>query len=172
MGEITVISRIASVALVAATVFAGGCASIVHSGPRSVPIASTPPGATVSIYDRSNNVVSVNTTPFIASLPTKYSYFRGQSYRLVFEMPGYAKAETRLEPSVSGWYFGNLVFGGVLGMLIVDPITGAMYNLSPEKIEQPLTSTQAGIIRNGDGMMVILVSQATGNERAAMVRVN
>jgi hypothetical protein len=167
-----VISRIASIVIVAATVFTSGCASIVHSGPRSIPIASTPPGATVSIYDRSNNAVSVNTTPFVASLPTRYGYFKGQTYRIVFEMPGYAKAETKLEPSVSGWYFANLVFGGLLGMLIVDPITGAMYNLTPEKIEQPLTSAQAGIIRNGDGMMVILVSQATENERAAMVRVN
>jgi hypothetical protein len=167
-----VISRIASIAIVAASVFAGGCASIVHSGPRSIPIASTPPGAKVSIYDRGNNMVSVNTTPFVASLSPHYGYFKGQSYRIVFEMPGYAPAETKLESSVSGWYFGNLVFGGLIGMLIVDPLTGAMYNLAPEKIEQPLTSAQAGIVRNGDGMMVILVSQATENERAAMVRVN
>jgi len=165
-------STIASLVVVAATLFSGGCASIVHNGPRSVAIASTPPGAKVSIYDRSNSLVSVNATPFVATLPTKFGYFKGQSYRLVFEMPGYAQAETKLESSVSGWYFGNLLFGGVIGMLIVDPLTGAMYNLAPEKIEQNLTSEQAGIIRNGDGMMVILVSQATENERAAMVRVN
>ncbi len=27
-------------------------------------------------------------------------------------------------------YFGNLLFGGVLGLLIIDPATGAMYSLS------------------------------------------
>jgi hypothetical protein len=172
MGENHVRSTVASLVLVAATIFSAGCASIVHNGPRTVPIASTPPGAKVTIYDRANNIVSVSNTPFVATLPTKYGYFKGQSYRLVFEMPGYAKAETRLVSSVSGWYFGNLVFGGLIGMLIVDPLTGAMYNLAPEKIEQSLTTEQAGIIRNGDGMMVILVSQATENERAAMVRVN
>jgi hypothetical protein len=47
-----------------------------------------------------------------------------------------------LDSSVSGWYFGNLAFGGVIGMLIVDPLTGAMYNLTPDKIDQPLTGSQ------------------------------
>src|SRR4051794_37287453 len=132
------ISNLAALLVVAAGALSSGCATIVHSGPRSVPVASTPPGAKVSIYDRTNQVVMTNTTPFVASLPIKAGYFRGQSYRLVFEMPGYANSEVNLRPTLSGWYFGNIVFGGVLGMVIIDPLTGAMYNLSPERIEQPL----------------------------------
>jgi hypothetical protein len=77
-----------------------------------------------------------------------------------------------LHSSVSGWYFGNVVFGGLIGMLIVDPLTGAMYNLTPEKIEQPLTASQAHIIRDGKGFLVVMASQATERERAEMVRVN
>lgn len=149
-----------------------GCATIVHSGPRPISVSSTPPGAKVTIYDRNDALVQTNNTPFVAQLPTKYSYFQGQKYRLVFELPGHAPAEVRLEPSLSGWYFGNIVFGGLIGMLIVDPLTGAMYNLTPEKIEQPLSATQAQVIRNGKGFLVVLASQTTENERAAMVRVN
>lgn len=151
-----------------------GCATIVHSGPRPITVSSMPVGAKVSIYDRNDALVEINNTPFIAQLPTKYSYFQGQKYRLVFELPGHAPAEVKLEPSLSGWYFGNLVFGvsGLIGMLIVDPLTGAMYNLTPEKIEQPLNATQAQVIRNGKGFLVVLASQTTENERAAMVRVN
>lgn len=51
-------------------------------------MASTPPGAKVSIYDRNDKVMMMNDTPFIASLPVKRGYFKGQSYRLVFEMAG------------------------------------------------------------------------------------
>ena len=149
-----------------------GCATIVHGGPRTISVSSTPPGATVSIYDRNNALVQTNTTPFMAQLPTKYGYFQGQKYRLMFELPAHAPAEVKLEPSLSGWYFGNIVFGGLIGMLIVDPLTGAMYNLSPEKIEQPLSATQAQVIRNGKGFLVVLASQTTEHERAAMVRVN
>src|SRR6516225_5305984 len=119
-----------------------GCASIVHGGPRNIPVASTPAGAKVSIYDRSNSLVMTNTTPFVAPLDPKFGYFKSQTYRLVFEMPGYSPTEVKLDSSVSGWYFGNLLFGGLIGMLIVDPLTGAMFNLTPEKIEQPLDAPQ------------------------------
>ena len=149
-----------------------GCATILHGGPRSIEIASAPVGAKVSIYDRSNTLVMTNTTPFIAQLPTKYGYFKGQNYRLVFEMPAHAPAEVNLTSSVSGWYFANVIFGGVIGMLIVDPLTGAMYNLSPEKIVQSLTASQAQVIKDRTGFMVVLASQVTEQERTQMVRVN
>ena len=61
---------------------------------------------------------------------------------------------------------------GVIGMLIVDPLTGAMYNLTPEKIEQSMSASQAKLIRNGQGLLIILASQATQRERDDMVRVN
>jgi len=166
------IRKIFLAAGIAGSMALGGCATIVHSGPRAIPVASTPAGAKVSIYDRSNTMVSSNTTPFVASLSTKYGYFKGQSYRLVFELPGHAPAELTLKSSVSGWYFANLVFGGLIGMLIVDPITGAMYNLAPNKIEQPLTASQAKVISDGEGVLVILASEATQQELAGMVRVN
>jgi len=63
------------------------------------------------------------------------------------------------------------VFGGLIGMLIVDPLTGAMYNLKPERIEQPLTAAQAEVIRNGNGVLVVLASQTTERERAEMLRI-
>jgi hypothetical protein len=149
-----------------------GCATIVHNGPRSIPVTSSPPGAKVTIYDRSNKLVVTNTTPFVAQLPMKFGYFQPQNYRLEFEMPGHQNAVVNLESAVSGWYFGNLLFGGLIGMLIVDPLTGAMYNLTPEKIEQPLTPNQAQVIREGKGVLVVLVAQTTEQERANMVRMN
>jgi len=117
-----------------------GCATIFHGGPRAVPIASTPPGAKVSIYDRSNTLVMTNTTPFVAQLPMKAGYFKAQNYRLVFEQPGYATSEVTLGSSISGWYFGNILLGGLLGMVVVDPLTGAMYNVAPEKVDQVLVA--------------------------------
>ena len=159
-------------AIASACAVLAGCATIVHSGPRPISVASTPAGAKVSIYDRSNTLVMSNTTPFVAQLGTKFGYFKGQTYRMVFELPNYNSAEVQLDSSVSGWYFANLAFGGLIGMLIVDPLTGAMFNLAPDKIEQTLTGAQAEIVRSGQGFLVVLTSQATERERAAMVRVN
>jgi hypothetical protein len=166
------LKRIAVIALVGACATLGACATIVHSGPRPVSVASTPAGAKVSIYDRDGNLVQTNTTPFLAQLPTKYRYFQGQTYRLVFEMPGHAGTEVKLGSSLSGWYLGNVVFGGLIGLLIVDPMTGAMYNLTPDKIEQPLTGAQAQVIRDKKGLLVVLAEQTTEREREQMVRLN
>jgi hypothetical protein len=73
---------------------------------------------------------------------------------------------------LSGWYFGNLVFGGIIGMLIVDPLTGSMWNLTPDHIDEKLDATTAEIIRSGRGFVVRLVSDLTPAERARMVRIN
>lgn len=35
---------------------------------------------------------------------------------------------------MNGWYIGNLLFGGIIGLLIVDPATGAMWTLIPRKL--------------------------------------
>ena len=61
---------------------------------------------------------------------------------------------------------------GLIGLLVVDPLTGAMYNLTPDKIEQPLSGTQAEVIRDKKGLWVVLASQTTEGERSQMVRVN
>jgi len=143
-------ARFMPLVIAPAVIMLAGCATIVHNGPRTIPVESTPPGAFVSIYDRSNALVSTGTTPFIATLPVKFGYFKGQNYRLVFGMPGYQAAESNLESSVSGWYFGNILFGGLLGMLVVDPLTGAMYDLKPQKVEQPLTAAEMELVEDGD----------------------
>jgi len=149
-----------------------GCATILHNGPRTVSVGSTPAGAKVTIYNRDNTLVRQETTPFIVQLPTQYKYFKGEEYRLEFALPGYKPAEVKLGPSLSPWYWGNILLGGLVGMLIVDPLTGAMYDLSPDKVQQPLTPAQAEVLREGRGFVVKLISEATESERAAMVRVN
>ncbi|HEV2704065.1 MAG TPA: hypothetical protein VGV09_20745 [Steroidobacteraceae bacterium] len=166
------IKKLVAAAAVCLWLGLSGCATIVHSGPRAIDVGSSPPGATVSIYDRTDTLVMKNTTPFVAQLNTKFGYFKAQNYRLVFEMQGHATVEAKIDSSVSGWYFGNLLFGGLIGMVIVDPLTGAMYNLEPEKIEQTLTPSQGEVIRSHTGVLVVMADQATEHERAQTVPVN
>ncbi len=82
-----------------------------------------------------------NTTPFVAKLDVKYGYFKSQTYRLDFELAGHSAASALLDSKISGWYWANLLFGGLVGMLIVDPLTGAMFNFEPEKVEQTLADS-------------------------------
>jgi hypothetical protein len=159
--------------VVGASFMAGGCASIVHNGNRTIEIASQPPGATASIRKtNTGEVVSVQSTPCIVSLEPKGGYFKGQSYTLKLELAGYQPTEVPLKASLSGWYFGNIIFGGLIGMLAVDPATGAMWNIEPNKIRHNLSSSQAEVIRNKTGFVVVLVSDLTSAERQYMTRLN
>jgi hypothetical protein len=161
--------------IVGASLFAGGCASIVHGGNREISIATQPPGATASVRKSGGDItdiVAVEKTPCTVSLDPKKSYFSGQSYTLRLEMPGYKVTEVELTPKMSGWYWGNLLVGGLIGMLAVDPATGAMWNISPDKIDRKLASGQAALIKNKTGFVVVLESELTPAERVAMVRVN
>jgi hypothetical protein len=161
--------------LAGASLFAGGCASIVHSGNREISINTQPPGATASIRKTGggvDDVVTVQKTPCTVSLDPKKSYFRGQNYTLRLEMPGYQTTEVELTPKMSGWYWGNLLIGGLIGMLAVDPATGAMWNIEPDKIDHQLTGGQSSLIKNNTGFVVVLVSDLTPAEREHMVRLN
>lgn len=158
--------------LIVASLLTGGCASIIHGGPRTISVSTQPQGAKATISKDSGEIVSVNTTPFTVALEPKKGYFKGQTYLIKLDLPGYRGTEVSVQPSMSGWYIANLVFGGLLGLLVVDPLTGSMWNLSPERIEQQLSPAQAQLIKNGDGFVVVLLSEITGSERANMVRIN
>lgn len=175
MGDKKALHCALALGIVGASLFAGGCASIVHSGNRSISINTEPPGATASIRKSGgglNDVVVVQQTPCTVSLDPKKGYFKGQSYTLRLEMPGYQATEVELTSKMSGWYWGNLVFGGLIGMLAVDPATGAMWNIEPEKVEHKLQGGQGSLIKNKTGFVVVLVSDLTPAEREHMVRLN
>ena len=42
----------------------------------------------------------------------------------------------------NAWYLGNILFGGIIG-LVIDPITGAIYNLTPKQINAQLAQGTA-----------------------------
>ena len=67
-----------------------------------------------------DDIVVVQKTPCTVSLDPRGGYFRGQSYTLRLELDGYQTTEVALTPKMSGWYWGNLVIGGLIGMLAVE----------------------------------------------------
>ncbi len=104
-------------------------------------------------------------TPTTVSLKRGSSYFQGASYRIEVEKKGYAKKQFQITSTLNaGWYIiGNLFIGGWIGWLIVDPITGAMWNLSPEKVSIALESGKASYLLPGETpnntIMVVLRNQ-------------
>ena len=115
--------------LVAAVVLAG-CASIVSKSEYPVAITSNPIGADFVVKRRSGIPIASGVTPATIVLPASDGYFQPAKYTIEFKRKGVLQS-VPLTAKINGWYFGNLVFGGVIiGMLIVDPATGAMWRLN------------------------------------------
>ncbi|CAD7287995.1 hypothetical protein [Campylobacter suis] len=122
----------------------GGCASIMNNNPESFNLVSEPSSAKVIVKDvKADTIVLQNHTPFSITLEKKHGFFSGKEYLVNVSKAGFKDVSFAIKPSVSGWYIGgNLIFGGLIGYLIVDPATGAMWNLVPEKHEQVSTDKQ------------------------------
>lgn len=127
-----------------------GCASIIDGSSRPVTIKSTPDGAHFVVKNANGTEVHSGTTPSTVTLGSKAGYFQKMQYTVVFSKEGYADQNIPLTPSLNGWYFGNILLGGLIGMLIVDPLTGAMWKL-PDDAAGTLTA-QAGTVKLEDGI--------------------
>ena len=134
-----------SMALVVVALVATGCASIIKGSEQKVSFNSEPSDAKVVITDvRQGKEVQVGSTPFTATLKRGAGYFKKAKYNVTFEKPGYQTEAIVLEGTPGGWYMGgNLLFGGGMGWLIVDPTTGAMWTLEPHDMNVTLKKNMA-----------------------------
>ncbi|MBD8613808.1 peptidase associated/transthyretin-like domain-containing protein [Pseudomonas rhizosphaerae] len=141
-----------------------GCASILGDSRYPVSVSSAPPGASFEIADKNGQIVHSGHTPSTVTLKSGKGYFSGQTYTLRFKKDGYPDRSVTLDSSVSGWYWGNIVFGGLIGMLIVDPATGAMYKL-PDFV-----SADMGVpIAERGGLSVGMIDSLTASQRADLI---
>ncbi|MBZ9785638.1 hypothetical protein K9857_29245 [Pseudomonas sp. REP124] len=151
------------------TLLMSGCASIVGDSKYPVNVSSTPSGANFTIQNKQGIVVHNGSTPNTVTLPSGRGYFKGETYTITFKKDGYADTSTTLDTSMSGWYWGNILIGGLIGMLVVDPMTGAMYKL-PEDAAGNLGSPLAG--EAPKNLTLLEIDQLSPADRAALVRIN
>ncbi|ADY11910.1 PEGA domain-containing protein [Sphaerochaeta globosa] len=157
-----VVAMLVLVSLLALT----GCATVVSDSTYPVTITSEPQGAKITITDSANRVVYVGSTPASVSLEAGSGFFSKASYTIKFEKAGFEPSLYTLTSTIDGWYWGNLLVGGVLGMVIIDPMTGAMWKLDPTVFVE-LESTQSGLT-----VSVMDVNNAPESWKSAMVRIS
>jgi len=105
-----------------------GCASIVSDTQYPVSIQSSPENLRFTIKNEMGQVIHTGKTPMTVTLAASDGYFSKAKYTVEFMSNGKKEVAT-IVPTVDGWYFANILLGGLIGMLIVDPVTGAMYKL-------------------------------------------
>jgi hypothetical protein len=118
--------------------FCPGCASIVSKSSWPFSVDSTPSGAKVVITNKKGVEIFRGRTPTALKLKSGAGFFSKESYTVSLSMNGYETKKINVECKINGWYFGNIVIGGLIGLLIIDPATGAMFRLDSDGIEETL----------------------------------
>tara|TARA_B110000211_G_scaffold37541_1_gene37796 strand:- start:1993 stop:2499 length:507 start_codon:yes stop_codon:yes gene_type:complete len=151
-----------------------GCATIVGEPDQLLPIASTPNGASISIIDERGLEVFKGETPTTVTLAkSDGSYWGGKSYKIIISKQGFSSYELPVKASANGWYIGgNLIFGGIIGYFIVDPLNGNMYTLSSKEVNARLTANSAAISKDDQSLSIVLLDDVPDSARARMVKVN
>lgn len=143
------------------TLLCAGCATIVGDRTQLIGLISTPDQAMVSVTDERGQKVFAGRTPTTVTLPkSDGSWFGGKTYHVQVEKEGFKPVEVTLETRANAWYIaGNLVFGGLIGWLVVDPLTGAMYNITPEEVDAALEPGQANYDSRRGALSILMLEE-------------
>lgn len=133
--------------VVAMIILAVGCATIMQGTSQEVGVSSVPGGASVSIDNK-----QYGTTPVVAKLSRKDHHI------VVVEKEGFERFELPLVRKTSGWVWGNILFGGLIG-LAVDAISGGLYKLTPEQVEAKLGSESGSYKLEDNTIYVFLLKE-------------
>jgi PEGA domain len=100
--------RIAVLSALVALAALSGCATMMAGGPDRLPVSTNPAGAAVFVDN-----AQVGQTPLMVSLDRAKP-----KAEIRLELQGFAPVIITREKSVNGWVFGNLLFGGLIGLII------------------------------------------------------
>jgi hypothetical protein len=123
------------------------CATIMQGSQQPVAVSSTPAGAAITVDGK-----AMGTTPATLLLARK------ESHVVSLLLDGYLPYNMTLEKKTSGWVWGNIVFGGVVGV-VVDASTGAMYRLTPGNVDANM-DTHTAVIDGKRTIQVAIVMRA------------
>lgn len=147
------------------------CASIVSKSRWPVSINSHPSEAKITITDKKGIEIFNGYSPATLKLASGSGFFGKARYQVKFERKGYETQTVPVEFKLNGWYFGNLLLGGVLGMLIVDPATGAMYKIDNDIVNVNLIKKE-DVSLNKKELQIIDINNLSGDLKEHLVRIN
>lgn len=132
------IKKLSIIALSVVILSMTSCASILSESSYPITINSTPSEAVIVVTDKKGVEVFRGQTPSTINLKSGSGFFGKAHYQVKFMKDGYNSKTVPVKFKLDGWYFGNILVGGVIGLLIIDPATGAMYKLDTEFLNETL----------------------------------
>lgn len=154
----------------ATTVLFSSCASIVSKGSYPISINSAPSEAKIVIKDKKGIEIFSGQTPATLKLKAGSGFFGKARYQVTFSKEGYDSKTVPVDFKLDGWYWGNILLGGLIGMLIIDPATGAMYKLETEFLNETLIQSTASV--QNEGLKVYDLNEVPAEWKNYLVQVS
>ncbi len=133
---------LAILTVAAGTLTVAGCATISSGTTQEMSFQSTPEDVIVTLIERvrvegSDNQFEdkpriLGKTPFTTQLD------RAENQSIQFSKPGYKPVTMKLTTTLNGWFWGNIVFGGLVGST-TDNMSGASVEYAPSQFYVTLT---------------------------------
>lgn len=142
--------------LVLGSVILSSCATICNRATTTT-ITSNPSGANLTITDKNQAVVFKGVTPATVQLKASDGYFKSATYTLAVTKKGHPSQNVELRAEMSGWYLGNVVFGGLVGLLIVDPASGKMWRMPDD---YSVNLSPVATLDNGSGRKLAVIDHS------------
>lgn len=159
-----------SVTIIAIVSIFTSCASILSSSIWPLTVKSNPLGAKLQITNRHGVPVFSGQTPATIFLKSGSDFFMSESYLVKLTLDGYAEKTIPVRCTLNGWYFGNIIFGGIIGLLIVDPATGAMYRLETDTIDENLIINSSS--KNEHSLKIMDINDLSQDTKKHLVSIN
>jgi len=145
------------IAALSLSLLLSSCATIISGSKQKVSFHSNPAQAAIFIDE-----VEVGKTPFEIKLE------RNKEHHVMIKLDGYQTYETNLTKKFNAWYLGNIVFGGIIG-IIIDPITGAIYNLTPSDVKAEMNKGTAFKLNKKDIYIGVALKENQNWEKIAQL---
>tara|TARA_B110000967_G_C18890089_1_gene566739 strand:- start:1680 stop:2180 length:501 start_codon:yes stop_codon:yes gene_type:complete len=138
------------------TLLLSSCASIIHGPSQVVDFSSQPNGATITIDGK-----EYGKTPQSISLKRKGrrkgENSRKQGYNVQVTLDKYYPYDFKIKREMDGWFLGNLLFGGIIG-IIIDATNGSMYKLTPNQVNAQMKSNSTAMYSVDDDRIYVAVT--------------
>jgi hypothetical protein len=151
------------------TLLNSGCATIFGHSNYLVTINSNPAEANITITDRKGVDVYKGPTPATVKLKSSSGYFSRGQYQVKYHLAGYDDKTVTIDSKLNGWYIGNILIGGLVGMLIVDPASGAMYKITDTTLTETLVQSKTAQVSE---LKVIDINNLSVLDQTRLVKIN
>ena len=156
---------------IAIAVFMSNCATLVSKSIYPVRIEANPEGSKVTITNRAGMQVFEGAAPASVMLNASAGFFKPEMYNIKIEKAGYATRVINVTATLDDWYIGNICFGGLIGWLIVDPASGAMYQIEPGLFNVTLQEETANL-KNEKGLQIMDINEIPEEWKAHLIKIN